>query len=376
MNTACRFLLLLPLLQATVAHEVTVELDRLASKAGVENCRLRPRGNASNSETVILYDDEILIHNFCLKKRKSFSLEKLRYSNDGLADLLTFDLDGEEVGRWTTRQKFGDGTLWNQILEVEQFGDEVSAAAGNHKLTIRVLGDRYGVELDSLTFSLDRKDKDDDSLCQNTGSQAVTPLFGECDPDADVCGSPPNLPNADVLYKGSYVGATATYMCRPDYVFCGGSSKHRCSSSGEWEGLQGSCFRTRWDKPQQGIDFDVSLPWGVTNQYSLEIVATLTVRQSFTISLVSVDIRLFHMEVRCVSSSIYPQVYLSSSLLNIHPFTVGTQFRLVVVRQVHSFQVIVNGEFIGEQCNTYPSIHTGRLVISRALTIKEVAYIQ
>ncbi|XP_046550332.1 uncharacterized protein LOC124260130 [Haliotis rubra] len=280
MTVVCLFVLLLPLLQATVAYEVTVELDELASSAGVEKCRLRPRGNASNAQTVILYDGEILIHNFCLKKKKLFTLEKLRYSNDGLADLLTFDLDGVEVGRWTTREDFGDGSLWNQILEVEQFGDEVSVAAGNHKLTIRVAdGDRYGVELDSLTFSLDQKDPDDNSLCKNMGSKAIAPLFGECDPDADVCGSAPTLRNADVSYKGSYVGATARYTCRAGYVFCGRSSKHRCSSIGEWEGLEGSCFRSRWQQPRQGIDFDVSLPWSSTNHYSLEIVATLTVRQ-------------------------------------------------------------------------------------------------
>ncbi|XP_071087722.1 uncharacterized protein [Haliotis cracherodii] len=377
MNTWCTFVLLLPLLRASLAHEVTVQLDELATAVGVEKCRLRPRGHASNQGTVVLYDDEKLIYNFCLKKRKSFSLEKLRYSNDGLSDLLTFHLDDQEVGSWVTREKLGDGVLWNTILEVANFGENVTAEAGNHQLTVKVEdGDQYGVELDSLTFSLDTTDADDDSLCRIPGSKAITPLFGGCDPDQTACGLPPPLPNADVSFKGKYVGATATYTCRPGFLFCGRSTKHRCSSVGEWEGLYGSCYRARWPHPKPGVEFDVSLPWGITDQYSLEIIATLTVRSRFTVTLISNDIRLFYLEVRFAStSSIHANVYLSSGLLNIQPFTLGKQFRLGVVRQAHTFQVIVDGEYIGEQCNTYPSYHTDRLVISSEVTIEQVTYI-
>lgn len=179
MYSLCAVLLSLAFMRTSKAHEVTVEFDELT----LTNCRLRNRADASNKKTVALYNTESLTYDLCLTKEKTFRMDKMRYSNDGLKDLITISVNDREIGRVETRELAGNGELWNNILEVVNIGVERRLAAGNYSLTVTAdHADLYGVELDSLTFSLDGTSPDDNSQCTATQGDTSAALLVGCFP--------------------------------------------------------------------------------------------------------------------------------------------------------------------------------------------------
>ncbi|XP_067652805.1 uncharacterized protein [Haliotis asinina] len=376
MYTLFAVLLFLSFMRTSLTHEVTVEFDNLT----LTNCRLRNRADASNKKTVVLYNTESLTYKICLTKEKTFRLDKLRYSNDGLKDLITFSINGREIGRVETRELVGKGELWNDILEVVNIGVERRLAAGNYSLTVRAEhADRYGVELDSLTFSLDGTSRNDSSQCASGQNDESIALLGGCFPELQVCNNPPSLPNADVTSEGQFVGARATYSCRPGFLFCGRSAKYRCSSTGEWNGLNGQCNRALWINPSfnlQSVNFEAALPCEMTVGSRVEIIATPTSSTRFQMALLSDNSVILNMDVRFNSSSKQHNIYLSGRKVQTFPFAVGTAFRAEIARDIQTYKVSLDGNFACEQPDNFPDINPDRLIINNDISIQEVKYIR
>ncbi|XP_046569997.1 uncharacterized protein LOC124278320 isoform X2 [Haliotis rubra] len=371
MYTLFAVLLSLSFMGTCLTHEVTVEFDKLT----LTNCRLRNRADASNKKTVVLYNTESLTYDMCLTKEKTFRLDKLRYSNDGLKDLITFSVNDREVGRVETRELDGNGELWNDILEVVNIGVEKRLAAGNYSLTVTAEhADLYGVELDSLTFSFDGASPDDNSQCTATQDDASAALLGRCFPELQVCNNPPSLPNADLTSEGQFVGARATYTCRPGFLFCGRSSKHRCSSTGEWNGLNGQCNRALWINPS--VNFEAAIPCGMTVGSRVEIIATPTASTRFEMVLLSDNSVILNMDVRFNNSSKQHNIYLSGQKVQTFPFAVGTAFRAEIARDIQTYKVSLDGNFVCEQPDNFPDINPDRLIINNDISIQEVKYIR
>ncbi|XP_071088274.1 uncharacterized protein [Haliotis cracherodii] len=376
MYSLCAVLLSLAFMRTSKAHEVTVELDKLT----LTNCRLRNRADASNKKTVALYNTESLTYDLCLTKEKTFRMDKMRYSNDGLKDLITISVNDREIGRVETRELAGNGELWNNILEVVNIGVERRLAAGNYSLTVTAdHADLYGVELDSLTFSLDGTSPDDNSQCTATQGDTSAALLVGCFPELKVCNNPPSLANADVSSEGQFVGARATYTCRPGFLFCGSSAKQRCSSTGEWNGLNGQCNRALWINPSfhlQSVNFEAAIPCGMTVGSRVEIIATPTAITRFEIVLLSDNSVLLNMDVRFNSSSKQQNIYLSGTKVHTFPFAVGTTFRAEIARDVQTYKVSLDGNFVCEQTDNFLDINPDRLIINNDISIQEVKYIR
>lgn len=80
------------------------------------------------------------------------------YSNDGPSDNVYIMIDNNEIGNFTTREKWLSGYKWNVFRNAGRVGQPVVLAPGKHILELEVETDYYGVELDRIIINADNQD--------------------------------------------------------------------------------------------------------------------------------------------------------------------------------------------------------------------------
>lgn len=144
----------------------TLEFEHAAEREN-QNFRAMWRQDASKSKTLLLYEGDYVVLDFCLSSQTTVDITNLRFSNDGPSDNVTFFVDGIPIGSFETFAFTDWGRMWNVFQNSGPVGSSVTIHPGNHELNISISeSDNYGVEFDSLQFTLDNEVSEEIFLCQ------------------------------------------------------------------------------------------------------------------------------------------------------------------------------------------------------------------
>lgn len=144
----------------------TLEFENAAERES-QHFRAMWRSMASRKRTLLMYEGDYVVLDFCLSSMTSVTINNLRFSNDGSSDNITFLVDGQQVGSFETFAISDWGRMWNVFQDTGVIGRPVIIHPGNHELNISVtVSDNYGVEFDSLQFELDNEISEETFLCQ------------------------------------------------------------------------------------------------------------------------------------------------------------------------------------------------------------------
>ncbi|XP_046550453.1 uncharacterized protein LOC124260241 [Haliotis rubra] len=154
---------------------LTFEFEEFAVAQKYPSCRIKPRSNASNQKTVLLYEGESLHIDLCVTGRHEVSVKHLTYSNDGPSDIISIIADGKTLDSIITNNETNFGYDWNIFHKSRTVGERQTIDDGRFTLIIRALStDPYGLELDYLTLEFSNKVSVDEILCKETETQEAT----------------------------------------------------------------------------------------------------------------------------------------------------------------------------------------------------------
>jgi len=160
------WLMWLSALSDAAGSKFNLEFENAAEREN-QNFRAMWREHASKKKTLLLYEGDYVVLDFCLSSLTSVTITNVRFSNDGKADNITLILDGREIGSFETFSLSNWGNLWNVFHDSGHIGQNIMLHPGNHELNISVtVSDNYGVEFDSLQFTLDNEISEETFLCQ------------------------------------------------------------------------------------------------------------------------------------------------------------------------------------------------------------------
>ena len=181
-----------------------VEAEHGTSTAGAE----RFRNQASNGATVLLSSpgDNItfpleVISTTC----NQLTVTGVRYSNDGLSDVVGVFLNTSEIGQFTSKAVVNSGDGWNVFQSSGQVGNPVQLHEGVYKLQIQLSksSDEYGIEIDEVSLQfycstvnvnnecpesvikVDRGSITGTTATTDTGTTSSTPTTGGTDDDTE-----------------------------------------------------------------------------------------------------------------------------------------------------------------------------------------------
>ena len=141
------------------AYRFIFEAENAIFNEGKEMTVVR-RSDASNFRAVSSRAGDIFRFQFCLSSASRVRIDDIRYSNDGHSDtFVLLNIDGKEIAKIETVQKFRQGNGWNDFVSLDKPLDYFVAEAGMHILSLQVIeADIFGVEIDNIVLSIDNKD--------------------------------------------------------------------------------------------------------------------------------------------------------------------------------------------------------------------------
>lgn len=93
-----------------------------------------------SDQTVTIYVDDIV------------------YSNDGPSDVIYIQINGINIGNYTTIEKWRSGHEWNVFRNSRKIGPNIVLSKGEYLLQIEVETDKWGVELDRIEINAENQD--------------------------------------------------------------------------------------------------------------------------------------------------------------------------------------------------------------------------
>ncbi|XP_048245500.1 uncharacterized protein LOC124124973 [Haliotis rufescens] len=193
------------------------------------------------------------------------------------------------------------------------------------------------------------------------------------------CENPPYLDNAVLTVAGYHVGASASYICKPNHMFCGTGHQLRCDTSGQWNGTVGTCGRTVWTDPE--VPFIEPLPCEFTDKYNLRIVGTPLAETRFAINLKQDTALLLQVDARFNSGNSIRKIVLSTgdstipaSFINEFPFITGQTFTMDLVHTDTDYQVFINGTFVGGYTDHNPGQNPNIAEVKLDVSVQTVLY--
>lgn len=123
------------------------------------------RSEASSGRTLRLVDQHGLsavVLTLCvephdLSKNVSLFIDDIRYCNDGPSDSVKLRLDGVNIARFSTFEKWRSGHQWNVFNNSGLIGPLIKLSRGEFTLVIVVQTDKWGIELDRITLVTDNQ---------------------------------------------------------------------------------------------------------------------------------------------------------------------------------------------------------------------------
>lgn len=100
-------------------------------------------------------------------KAVTIFIDDVRYSNDGESDILFFYFDNILYDIFITAEDSDYGHLWNVFKNSGAIGVDVDLNEGVHNLTVQIMTDQYGVELDSIRLNFYNQKDGNDIICDN-----------------------------------------------------------------------------------------------------------------------------------------------------------------------------------------------------------------
>ncbi|KAK3091053.1 hypothetical protein FSP39_016787 [Pinctada imbricata] len=126
------------------------------------------RSAASNKRTLLLYEGDSVVVEFCFSSVVRLHILNVRYSNDGDADDFTLMIDNNVLGKVSSSSLTRWGHAWNDFRDSGPLGESMIVHSGNHKLIMSVTNsDNYGVEVDSVDFDLTAVPSDEIYFCKH-----------------------------------------------------------------------------------------------------------------------------------------------------------------------------------------------------------------
>ena len=160
MRCAVSFYLLTLVLSSYMssADKFVFEAEDAVFDGGREMMVVR-RSDASNFRAVSSGKGDIFRFQFCLTSAGRVRIDDIRYSNDGYSDtFVLLNVDGKEIAKIETVQRFRQGTGWNDFVSLDKPLDYFVSSAGMHTLSLQVLeADMFGVEIDNVVLSVDNE---------------------------------------------------------------------------------------------------------------------------------------------------------------------------------------------------------------------------
>lgn len=152
------FLLLAPLSLSCSNPPITAPTPALATEilleaeTGSGAGSVIPRGSASRSRTVSLQVGETRVVNLNVAVAGSFSIS-VRYSNDGLPDVVQILVDDKEAGQFTSQPTGSGGFGWDMFAWADKVA-VISLNAGTHQISLTdINGDIFGIEIDVVKLT-------------------------------------------------------------------------------------------------------------------------------------------------------------------------------------------------------------------------------
>lgn len=149
------FMLLSIILSENAAFDLTIQAEDGASSSASINYR----SGAINGLAVFLKQGGAITLIFELageeeEEECTMQVQNLLYSNDGLSDVFTLELDGfGMIGRIVTRPHSLNGLLWNKFIPTGPIGNTVDISKGVYNITVTAqAADEYGVEIDYVSL--------------------------------------------------------------------------------------------------------------------------------------------------------------------------------------------------------------------------------
>ena len=85
-------------------------------------------------------------------------IDDIIYSNDGPSDLVYIQINGVNIGNFTTVEEWHSGYEWNVFRNSNRIGPSVVLSKGNYLLHVEVESDKWGVELDRIEINAENQD--------------------------------------------------------------------------------------------------------------------------------------------------------------------------------------------------------------------------
>ena len=162
-----------------------IEAEHGTSIGGAERFRSR----ASNGATVLintLRDNITFQLEIANTTCNQVTVTDVRYSNDGLSDVVSVFLNTSEIGQFTSKALVTSGDGWNDFQSSGQVGNPVQLHEGVYNLQIQLSksSDEYGIEIDKVSLQFYCSSVDVNNECPEsvikvdggsiTGSTATT----------------------------------------------------------------------------------------------------------------------------------------------------------------------------------------------------------
>ena len=113
------------------------------------------RDRASNEHTVLLTQEDSIEEKFRVVNTHTVEVTGVYYSNDGESDNITVSIDGRLIGTFETKEKYGEGFIWNRFRDTGILQNKLIILPGDHKLRLFVnSSDLNGVEIDKILLEV------------------------------------------------------------------------------------------------------------------------------------------------------------------------------------------------------------------------------
>ena len=139
-------------LSSSLGRECSVKFEaEYSSHTGA----VMERDRASNEYTVLLTQEDSIEEEFRVFNTHTVEVTGVYYSNDGESDNITVSIDGGLIGTFETREKYGEGFLWNRFRDTGILQNKLIILPGDHKLRLFVnSSDLNGVEIDNILLEV------------------------------------------------------------------------------------------------------------------------------------------------------------------------------------------------------------------------------
>ncbi|XP_060076690.1 uncharacterized protein LOC132556323 [Ylistrum balloti] len=120
------------------------------------------RSGASGQSSVHLFQNDVMIGEFCLPGYRKFEIVNMMYSNDGPTDVINVSINRKHIGTAQAKLLIGGKSGWNDFRSTWNIGKPMTLPPGRHTIMLNVTAsDRWGTELDAILFNIEDEDLSD-----------------------------------------------------------------------------------------------------------------------------------------------------------------------------------------------------------------------